>query len=107
MTGRVYISGAITGVADYLEWFSLAEGEMKALGYHVINPARVMAELPADAMLYDDYIDVSLCLLRMCDAIYMIPGWEDSRGANLEYTYARCVDMVVIEEGDDGKLVYS
>ena len=107
MTGRVYISGAITGTVGYLERFSKAEEKMKALGYHVINPARIMAEFPTEAMSYEDYVDVSLCLLKMCDGIYMIPGWENSKGARLENTYAKSVDMVVIEEGDGGELAYS
>ena len=37
---------------------------------------------------YEEYMKVSLVLLDMCDAIYLLEGWQDSRGANREYGYA-------------------
>ena len=41
---------------------------------------------------------VSFCLLDMCEAIYMINGWEKSYGANREYGYALAKDKVVMFE---------
>ena len=42
----VYISGAITGVDNYLDTFKQAERELKSLGYQVINPAEILSHLP-------------------------------------------------------------
>ena len=39
---------------------------------------------------------VSLVLLDMCDAIYLLEGWQDSRGANREYGYALAKDYIIL-----------
>ena len=33
-------------------------------------------------------MQMSMTMLKMCNAIYMLKGWEDSKGARLEYNYA-------------------
>ena len=33
-------------------------------------------------------MEIDIRLIDLCDAIYMIRGWEMSRGANREYGYA-------------------
>ena len=90
MKKRVYISGAISGIPreQYMEAFRWAEVKLHDLGYRAtVNPMRVWTcrwpwlyrivgyEL---TLLYD------LWLLLRCDMIYKIPGWRDSRGANIE-----------------------
>lgn len=68
---RVYISGPITGVEDYKERFAKAEQELKEQGHIVINPAKVDETYPE--FDYEDYMEVDLCLLNLCEAIYMLP----------------------------------
>ena len=82
----VYISGPITGVENYLFNFNKAEEYLKDLGYQVINPARFNAVLPE--LDYEQYMKVDFALLDLCDSIYMLDGWRDSKGANREYGYA-------------------
>ena len=84
---RVYISGPITGTKDYMKRFAEEEERLKKKGYSVINPAKVNAQLPEDTT-YEEYMAMSLIMLDMCDAIYMMDGWKNSRGANREYGYA-------------------
>lgn len=84
---KIYISGAITGVDNYLEHFNNAEKFLKFNNFEVINPARVMDELPKSTS-YEEYMDMSICMLKMCDTIYMLNGWENSKGANREYGFA-------------------
>ena len=43
--------------------------------------------MPEDTT-WDEYMKVSLTLLQMADAIYMLDGWEDSKGARQEYDMA-------------------
>lgn len=84
---RVYISGPITGTTDYMERFEEAEKKLKERGYSVVNPAKVNAQLPEDTS-YEEYMEMSFCLLSLCDAAYFLNGWSNSNGANKEYRYA-------------------
>ena len=94
---KIYISGAITGIDDFMERFAKAEKELTDKGYSVVNPAKVNAQLPEDTR-YEEYMKMSFCMLDMCESIYMLQGWEKSCGANLEYGYALAKDMIIMYE---------
>lgn len=85
---RVYISGPITGTEDYKQRFRAAELELKERKYIPINPAKVNATLPAKHTSHEEYMQISFCLLDMCDAIYLMSGWQRSTGSCMEYGYA-------------------
>ena len=87
---RVYISGPMSGLEreQYMVLFRRAEQSLRLQGYtKIVNPIRVWAcrwswlyriigyRL---TLLYD------LWLLMHCDQIYKMPGWRDSKGANIE-----------------------
>ncbi len=93
---RIYISGAITGVDNYKLYFAKAEKELKEQGYEVINPTSFDDLLPQ--LTYEEYMKLDLCLLDMCEAIYMLKNWKQSFGANREYGYALAKDMIIMEE---------
>lgn len=84
---KIYISGAITGTNDYMERFADAEERLVRLGHSILNPAKVNAQLPSDTT-YGEYMEMSITMLAMADAIYMLSGWEKSKGASREYLYA-------------------
>jgi len=91
----IYISGPITGTDDYMERFDAAEKMLAEKGCAVVNPARYNARLPEE-MEYKDYMQVSLALLGACDTIYMLKGWQDSKGARLEHAYAEAMGIEII-----------
>ena len=93
---RIYISGGITGVENYRETFSRAHEELTKGGHDVINPAFYADTLPK--LSYEEYMKLGLHFLNMCDAIYMLKGWQKSCGANREYGYALATDKIILEE---------
>lgn len=104
----VYISGAISGTVNYMSRFAEAEKKLREMGYTVINPARINAQLPPETT-YEQYMSMSLFLMDMCDTIYQLKGWENSKGANREYGYALAKDFIILKEAhfDEKKSVQS
>ena len=94
---KIYISGAITGTDNYMERFAKAEKELTVQGWSVVNPAKVNAQLPEDTT-YEEYMKMCFCMLDICEAIFMIQGWDKSCGANREYGYALAKDMIIMHE---------
>lgn len=94
---KIHISGAIAGADGYMERFKVAGDKLAKEGWSVINPALICSNMPKDTT-HEEYMEVGICLLRMCDAIYMLKGWKDSSGANREYGYALANDMIILRE---------
>ena len=88
---KIYIAGSITNNPNYLQQFAEAESHLIALGHAVINPVK------NDGFSYKEYIDMGLCELMRCDAIYLLKGWEESKGAQLEYLYSITTGMEIWE----------
>ena len=89
---KVYIAGKITGNSDYKKQFARAEQRIRSIGHTPLNPVK------NEGFSYKDYIDMGLCELMKCDAIYLLDGWKKSEGAYLEYTYATTVGMQIFFE---------
>lgn len=93
----IYISGKITGTDDYLQRFESAENHLNTMNItDVINPAKVNSYLPE--LSYSQYIKMSLCMLEMCDTIYMLKNWENSIGAKLEWEFAKANNYKIMYE---------
>ena len=93
---RIYISGPMTGYpgCNFAAFHDAAERLARA-GWQVFNPAENFGgrtDLPREA-----YLRLDLAMLAQCEAIAMLSGWEDSRGARLEYAVARELGCVVID----------
>lgn len=94
---KTYISGPITGTDDYMERFAVAEQELRDKGIKVVNPAAVNAMLP-EGTTYEEYMEMSICMLKMCTHIYMLKDWQNSKGCNREYGYALARGLTIIYE---------
>lgn len=99
---RIYISGAITNDTDYKAHFFRANNDLLSDGYQsIINPALVNSMLPKD-FTHEEYMKVCIAMLECCDAIYMLDGWKNSKGANIEYQYAKDNGLDIYYESEEG-----
>ena len=99
---RVYISGPITGTTDAEYRFQMAANSMKTLyglDTEVINPYEVGEAASERAELtHEEYMKISLALMDICDAVYFLNGWENSKGCQQEHIYALNTGMEVLHE---------
>lgn len=84
---RIYVAGPMTGIPDLnFPLFHATAARLRAEGYDVVNPAEINAD-PSAGWLTCMRADIRE--LVTCDAIFLLPGWENSRGASLEAHIAR------------------
>jgi len=88
MKETIYISGKITESKFYRIHFMLVSAKLKLLGYKVYNPAKICSRMPKWTT-HEEYMHICLEVLTMADSIYMMRGWEDSKGARLELEKAK------------------
>lgn len=97
MSMNIYISGPMRGMDNYYENFLRAERKLTKGGHRVANPAAIdFTGIPRAYIL-----GIDLSLLNLCDAIYMLKGWEESCGANRECGYALAKGLKIMYERDE------
>lgn len=85
---KIYISGPMSGLPELnFPAFNEAAAKLRKLGYEVINPAEKPEENNPD-MAWADYMRLDIKLLMDCDAVALLPGWINSKGARIEITLA-------------------
>lgn len=95
---RIYISGPMSGKKDFLNDFLQATQTIRSAGHIPVNPAALETVYPdADR---EEYLKFDLTLLAACDAVYFMPGWQESRGANREYGYALGLGKMIFDQAE-------
>jgi|BioPla2DNA2_1021312.scaffolds.fasta_scaffold169438_1 hypothetical protein len=73
---NIYIAGPMTGIEDYnYDEFINAARDIRKLRLHPVHTANTPRNKP-----YSWYMEIALSLLGHSDAIYLLPGWQESEG---------------------------
>lgn len=90
---KVYIAGPMTGLPDFNRGAFFEAGDVLfSHGHIVLNPA-----VFPDGLEHGDYMKICLPMIDAAEAVIMLPGWENSKGANMEYQYAQIKRLPVFE----------
>lgn len=105
MKKKVYISGAIAhyGMEERRATFQAAALRLKEQGFEPVNPFE--NGVPDDAH-WMAHMKADIALLVGCDYIYMLNGWELSKGAKLEFDVASSCGIKVMFEGQKSSREY-
>lgn len=103
-TKKVYIAGPMSGYPDFnFPLFNRVAAKLRAEGWTVFNPAEKDAEVVSNSKAFaeGDHLGVQeegfnfreaylwdIEKVIESDAIYMLPGWENSPGARGEHAVA-------------------
>lgn len=94
---KVYLAGPMTGFPNFNRpAFNVVNDILLDQGHVVVNPT----VLP-DGLEHGEYIKICLPMIDACNCIIMLPGWEKSKGARVEYAYALVKRLTVFEIAHD------
>ena len=113
---KIYVSGAVTGVKDYVAVFSnktcYLNKKNNQYGLYFINPVAMNSQFDRrdinnnEFLNYDDFMKLCYTELELCDGIYLMNGWRNSMGANRELGFAKGQKKMIFLEEDCGEDVY-
>lgn len=88
---KVYIIGAVSGLEReaVVAKFEKAAQALKSAGMVPVNPVEVVPETST----WNDAMRQCIAALVTCDAVVILPDWNNSKGAYLEVMIARNLDM--------------
>ena len=106
---KIYLAGPMTGHKDHnFPMFDHVSEELRKLGHHVFNPADLTKEFYGSVHQFlgmpdeEQRVAVRSLLAKelswIClnaDAIFLLPGWENSFGARAEHEAALAVKIEV------------
>lgn len=101
---KVYLAGPMTGLPEFnFPAFDLAAEAISLAGHTVFNPAQMDRDVgfdPNSTAVSNDFLRDALrrdlSAICECDAIAMLPGWEKSGGAMVEWMLARHLSLKII-----------
>lgn len=97
MKKKVYVSGAIAhyDIEERKGAFLKASEDLRAMGFEPINPFE--NGLPDEAH-WREHMRADIKMLLECNCIFMLDGWELSKGAKLELDVASSCGIEVMFE---------
>lgn len=105
----IYLAGPYSGknyseISDNIDTARQIAIKLWEKGHAVITPHLNTAHFEVDCDCdYEDYMRGDLMIIARCDAMVMLPGWKESKGAVRERQYALDLGMPVYEGPSDGQ----
>jgi hypothetical protein len=94
---KIYIAGPMTGMTELnFPAFFAAASALRSMGMEVINPAELN---PDPSTPWIQCMRRDIAALMTCDQIYLMQGWEKSKGATLEHHIASQLNFDLVIEG--------
>lgn len=105
----VYIAGPYRGrggAHDYTAYFEIdqhinaaleaaAQLAVAGVGYFCPHQHSAHFEVITPSVPPEYWYELDMFFLEKCDALYLLPGWEDSSGSRAEYERAREIGMPI------------
>lgn len=93
-----YVSGKVTGLpeAEVTAKFQLKQDELEANGYAVFNPAEW---IPIECD-WKKAMRICVAILPVCESIWMLNDWMESKGACEERRIALMLGLIVFAPDD-------
>lgn len=107
---KFYVAGPMRGYKNFnFDAFDSAANDLRAMGHVAISPTDLdrvhegWVDYPPDDLVVDGdlkrrCITRDLMAIMECDALYMLPGWENSLGAIAEHSLATFLGLEIYEE---------
>ena len=94
---KIYISGKISGtnLTETRKRFAAVAKATKRLGYEPVNP---FENGLTEHDTWEAHIVKDIDTLLQCKAIYMLQGWQDSKGARIEHYIATEIGLSITYE---------
>jgi nucleoside 2-deoxyribosyltransferase len=114
----IYIAGPMTGYPEFnFPAFDKAKETLKQNGWEVLSPADIDREMGFDPTgktgnealpigMFENIVRRDVEAILQSDSIYMLSGWQNSRGARAELGVAEWLGIQVIFENDEDAADY-
>jgi len=99
---RFFVSGPVSGKTDHnREEFKKAERLLQSQGRASCTPfaipePRLTEHTESDEAVWRYYMRHCIREICLCDGLYMLPGWQNSKGALIEHRLARELGLQIL-----------
>lgn len=97
---KIYIAGPMAGLPGMnFEAFNQKDYELKLLGHETVNPVDIGEKFfnNSPSVHPTKFLKMDIIELLSCDAICLLPGWLDSRGARIEAAIAKMMGFAFFD----------
>jgi hypothetical protein len=101
VTQTIFISGPISGYTEHGLAFLSAQEQLKKAGYDVENPCTNRPHSVEEGEpVWRSYMRASVRQMVRCHGVAYLPGWQYSKGAQIEIALAEAMGIPVKSVGE-------